>query len=602
MLWCAISMLTLGLSMVRDALTVRSIEPEYVAYSEFMTSVEANELYAVYEAQSGVRILFQYKTDVAEEYLDKDPAKVSAMSLAKDKWYYTNYAKYDDFNKDMLLNDVPVVAGQFNYAVISCVSMIVSSVSLLFLCLLIYVLTQSVGGGIRFGEEKFEVTTRSDYTFDDVIGHDEVIEDIKSYVSLLSRAPSLKQHGIKPPKGILFTGAPGTGKTLMAKAMAGEAKVPFIYLNTSNVIEMFVGVGAKTIRSCFKKARQLAPCVVFLDEIDAIGRKRGESRGSSEDNQTILALLQELDGFKSTEGVLVIAATNCPNALDPAIKRAGRFDREIVINPPRNRKVRLELLEHYTAGFALGKSVNLNDIAAQLSGMTGADIATICNEAAIVAVMRNPESDSVLIEADDFTCAIDKLILKGNRLADDTKVNKQDRNIVAYHEAGHAVCSYLLNEPISRISIQGTTSGVGGFVMPEDKDTQFQTRSFLEHKVMIAYAGRCSECIKFGESAATTGAVNDIEQATSILSSMVLTCGFDSTLGMLDYSTLIESRLADAQVINDKLVNLSVELQDRTMELLKSNYNLVEKLVDALLEQETLMGTEVQDLLTSGNK
>ena len=449
----------IGFGYLLDACTIQSLEPEYVTCDVLEKGLNDKTIYAIYTDSYSQNVRFQYKADISDEYAEKDPEEVSIMDLDKDKWYYTTYISCDEFDSLVLKSGTPWLKSRFTSKGKTATSLVIAFIPVGMLALMVVVMFRMLSTQMRLGENKFEISKDTGIKFSDVIGHDEVIEDIKGYIDLLPRMQTLNNMHVKPPKGILFTGAPGTGKTLMAKAMAGEAKVPFIYLNTSSVLEVFVGQGAKAIRSCFKKARELAPCVVFLDEIDAIGNKRGTAHGASEDTQTLLALLQELDGFTESKGILVIAATNCPDNLDPALRRSGRFDREVVINLPRNRAVRKLMLEHYTRHFQLDETVDLDSIAATLSGMSGADIANICNEAATTSIMRNSgDKNGCILSLDDFTQATDKLLLKGNKLQNKSLINQHDREIVAYHEAGHAVVSYLCSEPISRISIQGTTS------------------------------------------------------------------------------------------------------------------------------------------------
>lgn len=581
MLWLAI-----------DAPRYDNIKPKYQTLQTMQSELKSGTVYALYVTDKHT-VNYQLKSDISAENLEKDPSKVSIFDLDSSKWYYTNYSEFDAFYELALNNNTPVLKNKFTPVSYKALSVIVSLLpSLILLGLLLSLIIVTAGTG-RSGK-KYTLCSTSDYKFSDVIGQDEVIDDIKTYINILKNSSSFAAQGLRPPKGVLFSGAPGTGKTLLAKAMAGEAKLPFIYLNASNCIEMFAGVGAKTVRSCFKTAKSLAPCIIFIDELDAIGNKRGTYHGSSEDNQTLLQLLQELDGFDERTGILVIAATNASDGLDPALKRAGRFDREVKINPPRDKSVRLELLKHYTEKLKLASDVNLEAIAAQLTGMTGADIATICNEAAILAISDDKIQE---ISADNFAQAIDKLLLKGNKLKNKKLISDTDKKITAYHEAGHAVMCFLTNTPISRITIQGTTSGVGGFVMQADTESQYMTASELESKIKIAYAGRESECIKFGKTAITTGASSDISQATQYLLRYIGSYGFSPDFGYLDLKIMSENQLVDKQAISNNLKKLSDKLASETNRVLSENFSLVEKLALALLEKETMTAEEVYAIL-----
>lgn len=582
-----------------DFFRIDRVEPTYMSYSDFKTGLSADEYYALYTDELSTKVMYQYKSDIPDEFINSDPSEVDIMDLDLDKWYYTNYIDTDSFFDCIQEAGTPLMMGTFTSMQRKMLNLCIALLPTLVLMMLMFLVIEMMASQMKLGEHKYEISKATGVTFADVIGHDEVIEDIKGYIKLLKEGEKLKANGVNPPKGILFTGAPGTGKTLMAKAMAGEAKVPFLYLNTSSVIELFVGQGAKTIRSCFKKARELAPCIVFLDEIDAIGNKRGATHGTSEDTQTLLALLQELDGFSTSSGVLVIAATNCPDNLDPALKRSGRFDREVVIGLPRNKTVRVQMLEHYTAKMKLAPDCDLGTIAAQLSGMSGADIANICNEAATIAILRESEEGITL---DDFSTAIDKLLLKGNKLQNKNLVNKHDQEIVAYHEAGHAVMTYLLDEPISRISTQGTTSGVGGFVMQEEKESQFHTVTYLRNRILICYAGRCSEVIKFGDRDVTTGASNDIQQATDIIYKYLGIYGFSDKFALLDHNALVQAHLIDKTKIYTAMSDMSCSMYSDCMAKLNENYKLVEALAVKLLDVETMTGKEVKSLLDSVKK
>lgn len=437
---------------------------------------------------------------------------------------------------------------------------------------------------------------KSEVTFADVIGHDEIIEDLKQYIGILQNSDRLKKNHIRQPKGLLLTGSPGTGKTLLAKALAGEANVPFIYLNSSSVIDRYVGMGASNIRATFKKAREIAPCILFIDEIDAIGCSRENNSGrNSEDDKTLLALLQEMDGFADMAGVLVIGATNCPDKLDPALKRTGRFDREIHILPPRDKATRLKLLEHYTKDLSLSNDVDLEALAAQLDGFTGADIAYICNEAAIIAISK-ANSDEYQLVTNDFTEAVDKLLLKGNkRLA---VVNKHDQMITAYHEAGHAIAAILLGHKVIRATIHSTTSGVGGFVMQGSSENQMQTKQELEDQIRICYAGRASEYIKFKSDGITTGASNDIQKATSYIKAMVSSFGYDEESGLLDYAQLAPETTTD---MISRINMLAHKYFNDVLTLLSASYDKVELLVEYLIKYGELTGQEINDLLEKGS-
>lgn len=362
--------------------------------------------------------------------------------------------------------------------------------------------------------------------------------------------------------------------------------MPFFSANASEFIDMYVGVGPKTVRTLFKQARKHKPCVIFIDEIDAVASTRGAQGTTSEDNKTVNALLQEMDGFNKESGIFVIAATNNPDSLDPAIIRAGRFDRQVVVNPPRDWKVRRKLFDLYIKDAKC--NADIDNLAKQTVGFTGADINAVVNEAKLVAAME----DKSILDADCFETAIDKKIFKANR--SNAKRHKKDIEVAAYHEAGHAVMNYLAGKPIARASIIGSTSGVGGAVFQADKDTsQFSTKNEYEWQIRVCYAGRASELIKFGEM--TDGASNDITQATKIIYNYVCKVGMDSDYGLLDTDVL--KSISPFAVPNEIMQSLSKRFMTETKELLDKNYDITEAIACELLEKETISGKEITETI-----
>ena len=551
-----------------------------VPYSEFKTYLNNNEVAAVFYDTTNEDMSFYLKESIGDvEYSDLKYINWHKVTPE----YNTKYPAYDEFRKDALEAGVYIEIKQ---------TMLGRFISIFNVCFPLLMLLL-LFGIMRFSQSNMglnpkDVIQTSDVTFDAIIGHEEIIDDIKFITELIKNPKKGEKIGAKLPKGLLFVGSPGTGKTLIAKAIAHEAGVPFLYMNASNFIEMYVGVGAKRVRALFKLARKQAPCILFIDEIDAIGGKRGEVKGTAENDQTINAILQEMDGFTSRDGVFIIAATNRPDVLDDALVRSGRFDRQITVNPPRDWHVRKALFKHYLSKFAVGDDVDIENLSKQTAGFTGADIAMICNEASIIAVMK----DKDYIDNDCVEEAIDKKIFHGNRSKNG--IFKDDKDIVAYHEAGHAVMSYLLNEPIARASIQSTISGVGGAVINQDRESVFHTDEDFINRVYIAYAGRASEIIKFNK--ATTGASNDITQATNILTQYIERFGFDEEFGLLDISVLTSHHLVDADKLTERLSSMSTKLFAECKELLEQNYNLVEILATKLLEVESLSGSEIEAL------
>ena len=492
------------------------------------------------------------------------------------------------FRERLLEKNIVLVIGQNESSFMSKLINIFSIILPIFWIILLFSVVKASMG--LDGADKKELLQKSEVKFSDIIGHEEILDDIKFITDLIQHPEKGDSIGAKVPKGILLSGDPGCGKTLIAKAIAGEANVPFLYQNASSFIDRFVGMGAKHVRDLFKLAKKNAPCVVFIDEIDAIGVDREHNKGTQENDQTIDALLQAMDGFKERSGIFVIAATNRPDVLDKALTRSGRFDRQIVVSKPRNWQVRKELFEHYLAKFKVSDDVNIDNISKQVSGFTGADIATICNEASIIAMMKEKE----FIDHECIEEAIDKKIFKGNRSKKEQYI--EDKKIIAYHEAGHAVMNYLLKEPIARASIQSTISGVGGVVINEDKDSVFMTNKDFENRVLVCYAGRASEEVKF-DKIVTTGASSDITQATNLMLHYIEHYGFDPDFGMLDMDVLSQAHLVNSEQITSKLSEMSKKLYSKCLEMIKTNYNLVEIIANKLLEVETLSGDEIYNLL-----
>lgn len=554
---------------------------EEVTYTEFLEMVKNKQVDTVYYSTSDEVMTFTLFNDETKEMSKKER---ESYKYKLEDYRKTLYPAYDEFRKDMLNADVNLKVSKDK----SFISILTGIISLGLPILWIYLIFKLMTSQTK-GIDKKTLLQTSNVRFSDVIGQDEILDDIK-FITELIKNPSMGcEIGAKVPKGVLLTGEPGTGKTLIAKAIAGEAGVPFLYMNASQFKELFVGMGAKRVRELFKAARENAPCIIFIDEIDAVGGKRDTRGSTSEDDQTINALLTEMDGFSEREGIFVIAATNRPDKLDKALIRSGRFDRQIAVNPPKSWTVRRDLFEHYLNNLKLADDVDLENLSKQVVGFTGADIATVCNEAGIIALMNKKSCvDNACIEE-----AIDKKIFKGNRSKSEKYL--KDKTITAYHEAGHAVMTYLCEQPIARASIISNTNGVGGFVMQTESDSAFTTDKELRNQVMIAYAGRASEEIKFSE--VTTGAVSDLNQATNIIIAYIEKYGFDKDFGLLDMQVLQEQSLVERDSTVTRLSNMSKKIYAECIDLLRKNYNKVELLAQKLLEVETLSGSEIENLL-----
>ena len=451
--------------------------------------------------------------------------------------------------------------------------------------------------GVGKSNAKVYVQKETGVTFADVAGEDEAKESLVEIVDFLHNPQKYTKIGAKLPKGALLVGPPGTGKTLLAKAVAGEAQVPFYSLSGSDFVEMFVGVGASRVRDLFKQAQQSAPCIIFIDEIDAIGRSR-DSRfgGNDEREQTLNQLLSEMDGFDSSKGLLVMAATNRPEILDPALLRPGRFDRRVIVDKP-DLKGRVNILKVHSKDVRLDETVDFEEIALATSGAVGADLANMMNEAAINAVKHGRQA---VCQKDLFEAV--ELVLVGKEKKDRI-LSKEERRIVSYHEVGHALVTALQKdaEPVQKITIVPRTMGALGYVMQVPEEEKFlNTKKELEAMLVVSLAGRAAEEIVF--DTVTTGAANDIEQATRIARAMVTQYGMSEKFGLMGLATQENQYLTGRTVLNcgdATAAEIDVEVMRmlkgayaEAKRLLSENRDALDKIADFLIEKETITGKE----------
>ena len=456
------------------------------------------------------------------------------------------------------------------------------------------------GGGIMGvgkSNAKVYVQKETGVTFKDVAGEDEAKESLIEIVDFLHNPGKYTKIGAKLPKGALLVGPPGTGKTLLAKAVAGEAKVPFYSLSGSDFVEMFVGVGASRVRDLFKQAQQSAPCIIFIDEVDAIGKSR-DSRlgGNDEREQTLNQLLSEMDGFDPSKGLLVMAATNRPEILDPALLRPGRFDRRIIVDKP-DLKGRIEILKVHSKDVKLDETVNFEEIALATSGAVGADLANMMNEAAIMAVKNGRQAVS---QKDLFEAV--EVVLVGKEKKDRI-LSKEERRIVSYHEVGHALVSALQKdaEPVQKITIVPRTMGALGYVMHVPEEEKYLNTEKEIRAMLVGYlAGRAAEEIVF--DTVTTGAANDIEQATRVARAMVTQYGMSKKFGLMGLESRENQYLNGRTVLNCSDVT-AAEIDQEVMQLLKDSYeeakrllsenrDAMDQIAEFLIEKETITGKE----------
>ena len=518
------------------------------------------------------------------------------------KEYYTGR-----MNDDQLVEKLEKAKIDFNQEVPDTTSAIVAQYAMniiplvIFIALIVWMTRKMSKGGGMMGigksNAKMYVEKQTGVTFKDVAGQDEAKESLQEVVDFLHNPGKYTSVGAKLPKGALLVGPPGTGKTLLAKAVAGEAKVPFFSLSGSAFVEMYVGVGASRVRDLFKQAQQMAPCIIFIDEIDAIGKSRDTQMGGNDEReQTLNQLLAEMDGFESNKGLVLLAATNRPEILDPALLRPGRFDRRIIVERP-DLKGRVEVLKVHSKDVKMDETVDLEAIALATSGAVGSDLANMINEAAINAVKngRNAVSQADLFEAVE-------VVLVGKEKKDRV-MNQEERKIVSYHEVGHALVSALQkdSEPVQKITIVPRTMGALGYVMQTPEQEKFlNTKKELHAMLVGMLGGRAAEEIVF--DTVTTGASNDIEKATSVARAMITQYGMSEKFGLIGLES-VQNRYLDGRPVMNCGQETASEIDHEVMKMLKEAYEEAKKLLSEhresldkiaafLIEKETITGKE----------
>ena len=465
-------------------------------------------------------------------------------------------------------------------------------------------------GAMNFGKSRAKLLTRdhNKITFENVAGVEEAKEETREIIDFLRDPKRFQKLGGRIPKGVLLVGPPGTGKTLMAKAIAGEAEVPFFSISGSDFVEMFVGVGASRVRDMFEQAKKNAPCIIFIDEIDAVGRSRfsGIGGGHDEREQTLNALLVEMDGFETQEGVIIIAATNRPDVLDPALLRPGRFDRQIAIDLPC-LDGRVEILQIHSKKIKLSKDVELKRVARGTPGFSGADLANLCNEAALLAARRNAEA----VELQDLEEARDKV--RWGRERRSRVLDDDEKRLTAYHEAGHAVVLHQVphSEPLHKVTIIPRGAALGATMQLPEKDRFTESQCRLQDMIAGFMGGRAAEDLVFGD--VTTGAANDLQQVTRIARGMVCKWGMSPVLGPQSFgeneelmfmgrgvNRSIEHSEATARKIDAEVTRLATEAYDRAMTILKEHRPQLDEMARLLMERETLDGAEIDIIMENG--
>lgn len=569
---------------------VEDSSKKQITYNEFLEMVDNGKVKSVKIGSDSIVIIPGTKDD------DKENALTVPLIT-----YYTGIVE-DETLTQRLLDAGISVEGEIPDRVGFLESMLMSLLPLLLIWLLLSFLFSKMAKGsgmmgVGKSNAKVYVEKETGITFKDVAGEDEAKESLQEVVDFLHNPDKYAKIGAKLPKGALLVGPPGTGKTLLAKAVAGEAKVPFFSMAGSDFVEMFVGVGASRVRDLFKEAQKAAPCIIFIDEIDAIGKSRdARYGGDSEREQTLNQLLAEMDGFDTSKGILILAATNRPEVLDKALLRPGRFDRRVIVDKP-DLKGRVEILKVHAKDVLMDDTVDLDAIALATSGAVGSDLANMINEAAINAVKhgRNVVSQSDLFEAVE-------VVLVGKEKKDRI-MSPEERRIVSYHEVGHALISALEKdaEPVQKITIVPRTMGALGYVMNVPEEEKYlNTEKELRTMLVKFLAGRAAEEIVF--DTVTTGASNDIEKATEIARSMVTQYGMSEKFGLIGLETVESKYLsgkasmhcgdATAAEVDKEVMRLLKESYERAKELLTENREALDKIAEFLIEKETITGKE----------
>ncbi len=581
---------------------------EQIAYSTFMDLVESGEVESV--NIDGERIYFTLTEDsdfisdneetstAAAYYYKTTGQKLEITYYAATKWAYLD-PNFAQTLKDAGVEEDAEISSSTASIVYNLASIIVP---LIILWLLFTFLMRRMGGGsmgVGKSNAKVYVEKSTGVTFKDVAGQDEAKESLQEVVDFLHNPEKYTAIGAKLPKGALLVGPPGTGKTLLAKAVAGEAKVPFFSLAGSDFVEMFVGVGASRVRDLFKEAQKQAPCIIFIDEIDAIGKSRDSRYGGGNDEreQTLNQLLAEMDGFDSSKGLLILAATNRPEVLDKALLRPGRFDRRIIVDRP-DMKGREETLKVHAKDVPMDETVDLHALALASAGLVGSDLANIINEAAIMAAKN---SRRFVTQADLFDAF--ELVAVGGKEKKDRAMSDKERKIVSYHEVGHALISALQKEtePVQKITIVPRTMGALGYTLQTPEEEKFlETKEELIARIVTYMGGRAAEETVFGSY--TSGAANDIEQATGIARNMVTRFGMSEHFGMMGLATVenqyLEGRASmtcgeqTASIVDNEVLSIITSSYQKAMEMLAENREILDKISEYLYEKETITGKE----------
>lgn len=548
--------------------STNTVDDRNITYNQFLTMVEEGEVDEVH---------INLREDSEFVFINKAGEQ-----------FYTDNPKIDNFKEMLLTNDVKVIEKEKN----SFADLAMSILQLLLYFGLFYFFFSRM-----MPKQKNDdvVENVPKVTFDDVAGSKELKKDVQFVIEYLKDPSKYNEMGARMPKGIVLYGPPGTGKTLTAKAIAGTAGVPFFSVSGSDFIEMYVGLGAKRVRDLYKKARAKAPCIVFVDEIDAVGVDRGSKASHSENNQTINALLNELDGFNGSEGVLTICATNRLEDLDSALIRPGRFDKQLAVPLPE-KEDRIEILKVHAKGKKFEENIDWNSIAAMTVGFSGAAIESMLNEAAFLAV----NNKKPYITMEEIDRAFYKVVMKGDKKENQSSRDKKELEIVAWHEAGHALATKLYtNDSVPKVTIVSSTSGAGGVTFRTPPEMSLLSKRYIKGLMKVMYAGRASEQILLKDgNLITTGASMDIKQATQLIKNYIGTYGMDDEYSLIDLSAF---GVIDNNELIERCSSISKEMYKEVLNDLTTYQDALKDIASALLEKESIVEKDIDEILEKHN-
>ncbi|HHV26369.1 MAG TPA: ATP-dependent zinc metalloprotease FtsH [Tissierellia bacterium] len=551
-----------------------------------------------YKEISYKRFLSYVENGQVEKVELDDSPKITGK-LKNGNYFVTDNPRTENFKENLLKNNIKVKETNGNSALMQGLTFILF---LLGIGAIGYFLNNNMTKQAQkemavmsnVDEENFN---EKDISFKDVAGNEEAIGSLKELVDFIQNPDKYDKYGARIPRGVLLYGPPGTGKTLLAKALAGEAKVPFYSVAGSDFIQVYAGLGASRIRTLFKKAKESGKSVIFIDEIDALGKKRKgnfSNGGSDESDRTLNALLTEMSGFKENEGIIVVAATNRVDTLDEALLRPGRFDRQIEVGLP-DVNARYKILSLHSKNKPLSDSVNLKKVAHETVYFSGAMLENLMNESAMLAARNNdPSINMNHIDKAFYT------VLVGEEKKDRSTIPFEDKKITAYHEAGHALITKIVSKEnrVTKVSIIPSTRGMGGFSMNIPPDKMYQTKNDIKNNIMVALGGRAAEEVVFGENNITTGASSDLKKATEMSLSMIGIYGMDKELGLLNYESILGQNMEGNKILIDRIKDILDNLYSETKKLIIDNIDYLDKIASLLLEKEVLDEEDMNRLVS----